>query len=86
METTTGMSPPPIAATRWKPSTSEITVKIAKAIHCCCSCVPVGTGSAPFTAIIHTIIATMPSSIKMFRKFLAGSISGLPLIFAESLR
>ena len=73
METTTGMSPPPIDATRCQPSASASTVTaISKLI----------SGVITY----QTVSPTNPTNAPTFRKFLPGSISGLDEIFAESFR
>ena len=73
IETTTGMSPPPIAATRCRPSSSAMTVMIASGQM-------LGApGTSP--AARHSTI-----SAPRFIQFRPGSVNGADLIFADSFR
>ena len=72
MDTTTGMSPPPIEATRWTPSASAMTVTAM---------------STPSVGAMtnHTVSTANATSAPMFSRFLPGSTSGADLNRAESL-
>ena len=72
MDTTTGMSPPPIEATRWTPSASAMTVTAM---------------STPSVGAMtnHTVSTTNATSAPRFSTFLPGSTSGADLNRAESL-
>ena len=73
IETTTGMSPPPIDATRCQPSTRARTV--AEMIS---HSVGLMTN--------QTVIATKSTRAPMLRAFFPGSIIGLESIFPASFR
>ncbi len=72
IDTTTGMSPPPIAATRCQPSASETTVMIAS-----------GTRDG---LAMNQHQARGHHEAPRFSQFRPGSVSGADFIFAESLR
>ena len=76
IDTTTGMSAPPIAITMWTPNSSAITVITASGIRpawmsCACrNCTP------------NQITPSSPARLSQWR---AGSSSGLPPILPDSL-
>ena len=72
MDTTTGMSPPPIEATRWTPSASAMTVTAI-------STASVGAMTN------HTVSAANATSAPRFSAFLPGSTSGEDLNRAGEL-
>ena len=73
IDTTTGMSPPPIEATRCQPSASASTVTAISSPR---------FGVATNAAVSPTNTTSAPT----LSTFLPGSISGLELIRADSLR
>ncbi len=73
IETTTGMSPPPIEATRCQPSSSASTVTA------------ISSGRLGEITKI-TVSTTNATSAPMLIQFLPGSISGADLILADSFR
>lgn len=73
METTTGMSPPPIEATRCQPSASARTVTAI-------------TAARPGLTVNQTVSPTNAASAPMLSAFLPGSTSGREAIRADSLR
>ena len=77
IDTTTGMSPPPMAMTRCHPSTSDTTVMMAS-----------GTMPArrPTVMVNQTMHTMMTISMTRLIALRPGSVSGLPEIFPESLR
>ena len=76
MDTTTGMSAPPMAMTMWTPKARAMTVIRAK-------------GKMPTlissTLMNHLPKTMAPTSSAKFNKCRAGSNTGLPLIFADNL-
>lgn len=78
METTTGMSPPPIAATRWSPSASATTVMSRSAIH--------DSAEPSSTRRRTTMRRALTTSAPRLSQLRPGSVRGAPLIRAESLR
>ncbi len=73
IDTTTGMSPPPIAATRCRPSSRASTVMIA-------------SGQIDGAATNQPISANDATSMPALSRLRPGSVSGFDLIFADSLR
>ena len=73
IETTTGMSPPPIEATRCQPNARAIAVMISSATIEC-------------AATNHTMSPTDTTPARRLSQCRIGSMSGRPEIFAESLR
>ena len=77
IDTTTGMSPPPMASTRCAPSTSEMTVRATSGIR---------PASTPIVFTNQTMSAMQAMSMTRLMALRPGNVSGLPEIFAESLR
>lgn len=73
METTTGMSPPPIEATRCQPRTSARTVTAIISPSC-------------GLTVNQTVSPANAASAPRLRPFLPGSVSGREAIRADSLR
>ena len=77
METTTGMSPPPIASTRCAPSARATTLRMAS-----------GTEAAAWDGARtnHAMQATQAAIAPRLSQLRPGSARGAPEILAESLR
>ena len=73
IDTTTGMSPPPIAATRCSPSSSAITVMMS-------------SGQMLGAARYQASSAALTISAPRFSQFRPGRVSGADFIFADSFR
>src|ERR1035437_4420810 len=71
--TTTGMSPPPMAATRCQPTAMAIAVMIA-------------SGTIDGLAMNQAIRPRQTATATRLRRLRAGRVSGADLIFAASLR
>ena len=79
IETTTGMSPPPMAATMWKPSRKPMRAIAMTSAHPSTGvCSPTATKT-----IIRTKNAAKPTRLSRLRP---GSMSGADFIRADSLR
>ena len=75
IDTTTGMSPPPMAMTRCQPRNRARAVMTPRAIH--------ATEPSP-TMMNATISATEMTRIARLSRLRAGSSTGAPLIFSAS--
>src|SRR5450756_2595923 len=73
IDTTTGMSPPPMAATRCQPTARAIAVMIA-------------SGTIDGLAMNQAIKPAQMITATRLRRLRAGRVSGADLIFAASLR
>jgi hypothetical protein len=76
MDTTTGMSAPPMAITMWMPNSSEITVMTISGV------MPAWMPGASTNSRPNQMTTSSPARLSQCR---AGSSSGLPPILPESL-